>query len=272
MHRRRIAGIAGAVAVVLVTARAGTPAHAAPTSNEATMANEILTYANAERQARGLPTLTLDTSYGAGAQGVAEQNSRNNTPNQHTNPATRPAPAEILYTADNAGSSETVRGWMRSPGHRNILMSPKATRIGIGVACHGVDYESAAWLDGDQPTTPDSPVVTPVNSGTHCDGSSTHGAPTAPPTTARRTPPTARPAPMVTQPPLTTTTTVAPTTTVVVETTTTTTGADTTVKLAAPARTDGDDSRPYGAAAIALVGLGAALAGLLRARRRAGGG
>lgn len=164
------------------------------------MANEMISYVNAERQARGLQPLRLDTTFASGAQGVAEKNSRDTTHNRHSNPADQGAPAEVVYWSNNFGSSAAVNWWMGSQTHRGILMSPKATRIGIGVACHGNEYDATGWLDGDMPDTPTGPVTTPANAGTHCDPSSTtHPAPQSAPapqqTTSTTTAPAATPAP-----------------------------------------------------------------------------
>ena len=185
--RRRHFPLAVAV-LVLGMATLWTPAPAAAAGNESQMAAEIAAQINAERAARGLSRLPVDGSYSAGAQRVAESNRERSCDACHS--TTFPS-GEVVYWNSGDPSGAATVWWMGSPGHRALLMAPDATRLGVGVACSGTEYQAVGWVETENPpaSVPASPVVTSRTSGSRCQG-----------VAAKTTPTTARPSPSSTTP------------------------------------------------------------------------
>lgn len=158
------------------------PAHAA--GNESQMAAEIAGHINAERAARGLSRLPVDGSYSAGAQRVAESNRERSCDACHS--TTFPS-GEVVYWSSGDPSGAATVWWMGSAGHRALLMAPDATRLGVGVACSGTEYQAVGWIETENPpaSVPATPVVTSRSSGSRCQGVAPKATPT---TTARPTP------------------------------------------------------------------------------------
>ncbi len=169
--------IAALVAVASVVSMAD-PA-GARTSTEATMANEIVAAVNAERAARGIPTLRRisDTH----AQDAAE-NMRRLGRIQHSldlGVYAYGAKENIGYAASGAGapSGRVPALWMASTGHRAAMLSTDSNRIAVGVACvdgkvyvaaHMVASSHAVAQRPSSSSPPSSPVVTSSRSGTRC--------------------------------------------------------------------------------------------------------
>jgi cysteine-rich secretory family protein len=161
-----LALIMTAFAVVAI----GSPsrARASASSSEAQMAREIAADINRERAARGLSALAYDTSAAAGAQQVAEHD--RDTPCHSCHSGAQPS-GEVVYWAYNYPSGGATNWWMNSDPHRNQLMSPDATAIGIGVACNsdGTEFDAAGWVTvHSEPASPKTPVVTKTTQGSRC--------------------------------------------------------------------------------------------------------
>ena len=177
------------VALALGSSAAWWPAPAAAAGNEGQMAAQIAAQINAERGARGLSQLPVDGSYSGGAQRVAESNRARSCDACHS---TSYPSGEVVYWSSGDASGGATVWWMNSPEHRALLMAPDATRLGIGVACSGTEYQAVGWIETANPpaSAPASPIVTSRSSGSRCQGV----APAAKPTT------TVRPSPATTAP------------------------------------------------------------------------
>lgn len=186
MRRRHFPAVV--VALALGSSAAWWPAPAAAAGNEGQMAAEIAAQINAERAARGLSRLPVDGSYAAGAQRVAESNRERSCDACHS---TSFPSGEVVYWSSGDASGGATAWWMNSPGHRALLMAPDATKLGIGVACSGTEYQAVGWIESENPpsSVPASPIVTSRSSGSRCQGV----APAAKPTTT-----TVRPSPTTT--------------------------------------------------------------------------
>lgn len=100
----------------------------------------ILHYTNAIRVSHGLRPVAhnreLDRIAQDWANRMRDDNNLHHRP-QHWNayPAHIPAGGEnILQAWDDYSSYQLVKLWYESPGHRKILLDPKAKTLGIGVA------------------------------------------------------------------------------------------------------------------------------------------
>lgn len=100
----------------------------------------ILHYTNAIRVAHGLRPVNhnkaLDRIAQDWANRMRDENNLHHRP-QHWNayPAHIPAGGEnILQAWDDYSSYQLVKLWYESPGHRKILLDPKAKTLGLGVA------------------------------------------------------------------------------------------------------------------------------------------
>lgn len=100
----------------------------------------ILQYTNAIRTAHGLRPVghnrELDRIAQDWANKMRDENNLHHRP-QHWNayPAHIPAGGEnILQAWDDYSSYQLVKLWYDSPGHRKILLDPKAKTLGLGVA------------------------------------------------------------------------------------------------------------------------------------------
>ena len=187
MRKRHFSAVVAALALGL--SAAWWPAPVAAAGNEGQMASEIAGHVNAERAARGLSRLPVDGSYSAGAQRVAESNRERSCDACHS---TSYPSGEVVYWSSGDASGGATVWWMNSAEHRALLMAPDATRLGIGVACSGTEYQAVGWIETANPpsSVPASPIVTSRSSGSRCKGV----APASKPTT------TVRPAPATSAP------------------------------------------------------------------------
>jgi uncharacterized protein YkwD len=46
---------------------------------------------------------------------------------------------ENIYRGTRSAPEQAIAGWMRSPGHRRNLLSPRFTEVGFGIAQRGSD-------------------------------------------------------------------------------------------------------------------------------------
>lgn len=106
----------------------------------------LLSSINSIRSANGLPPVAADDSLNAAAQGhstwLAQNNKSGHDGQGGSNPGTR------IYNAGFTGSTvaenvavglpttgEAIDGWMNSPGHRENILNPEFTKIGVGYNC-----------------------------------------------------------------------------------------------------------------------------------------
>ena len=159
---------------------------AAAAESEGQMAAEIAAQINNERAARGLSRLPVDASYSAGAQRVAESNRARSCDACHSSDHHS---GEVVYWDSGGPSGAATVWWMNSAGHRALLLAPNATRLGVGVACSGTEYQAVGWIETPAAAQgpPSTPIVTGSGSGTSCSGVP---APAKTTTTVKRTPTT----------------------------------------------------------------------------------
>ena len=148
------------------------PAKAA-TGVESRMAAEIAAQINSERSARGLAHLSVSATLGSQAQAIAESN-RDQT--CHACHSSSVGNGEVVQWSGGPGASgRSTVAWMLSTTHRDILMSPDLTAIGVGLACYPDGGQEAVGRVTGPVTTgsPTSPVVTSSRSGSDCGSAST---------------------------------------------------------------------------------------------------
>jgi hypothetical protein len=173
-----------AVLVAVLVLVAPRVAQAAANGDESTMAREIADDINRERVARHLPTIPVDGDYSAGAQRVAESN--RDRPCHACHSADHPS-GEVVWWGSDYPSSGSPIWWMGSPPHRALLLTPSATRLGVGVACNGKEHDAVAWIETqtEAQNAPATPVATKSGTGSRCHGTATTpgtGAPSRPST------------------------------------------------------------------------------------------
>ena len=242
MGRRRTAVVL-IVAALIGLAVALTPPVGASTGVEDQLRAEIARFLNYERTNRGLSLLPIDTDLQHSAQAWSERN--RSVECGPSAPCHSPdAQAEILaWGGPDSRSGGIVEAWMRSSTHRNILLHPSASALGVGFACteDGWVYATVHFYGVHRPVpaTEENPKYTRIGQGSACQLPAAYAEDNAPPTSApaattttsttpsppvTHAPPTTRPrpttsavattiaAPLVIDRPATTTTVVAPTT------------------------------------------------------------
>jgi uncharacterized protein YkwD len=138
--------------LVLASTFASSGVAAAEPADNTSFALRVLELTNAERESAGLVPLTLNSKLADSAQGYSEVLASSGC-FEHTcgpvpNFADRDGQAGYTDWTDIgeniAGGYATpeavVAGWMASPGHRENILSPQFTEIGIGVASGGGPY------------------------------------------------------------------------------------------------------------------------------------
>jgi uncharacterized protein YkwD len=138
--------------LVLASTFASSGVAAAEPADNTSFALRVLELTNAERESAGLAPLTLNSKLADSAQGYSEVLASSGC-FEHTcgpvpNFADRDGQAGYTDWTDIgeniAGGYATpeavVAGWMASPGHRENILSPQFTEIGIGVASGGGPY------------------------------------------------------------------------------------------------------------------------------------
>ncbi|RVW02537.1 CAP domain-containing protein [Rhodococcus spongiicola] len=114
-------------------------------SVDTAVVQEIVSATNAERRARGLRPLAVDSALTGIAQGWS--NVMATTGNLRHNPSyTRDMRPGWTWAAENIingrppeSGTDLVRRWMNSPGHRANILNPDFTHIGVGYATSGSD-------------------------------------------------------------------------------------------------------------------------------------
>lgn len=122
---------------------------AAPTSSELSQfEKQVVDLTNAERTKKGLKPLQVDNQL-AKAAGVKSQEMSDKKYFDHNSP-TYGSPFDMMkkfgvsysYAAENIAMGqrspqEVVQAWMNSQGHRQNIMNPNFTHIGVGYAASG---------------------------------------------------------------------------------------------------------------------------------------
>jgi uncharacterized protein YkwD len=149
-RRRRLVAV-GALAAMLWAA---TAAAADEDARIARLEQELLRRVNAERRQRGLPALTRDPALARVARDyscrmVAERFFSHQPPDGSTladrvRAAGKPYRAIGENIAMNVNAADpvatAVQGWMKSPGHRENILSPVYTQTGLGICRRNGTY------------------------------------------------------------------------------------------------------------------------------------
>jgi len=132
MGRRFPAALAAAATAVLLLASSPS---SASTSQEADFASRI----NAERSARGIPTLTVKSDLAAVARDWAEHMAATGSISHDPNLADKVSGWTVL--GDNVGKGPTVssihKAFMESDTHRHIILDTDFNQVGVGVVSSG---------------------------------------------------------------------------------------------------------------------------------------
>ena len=126
------------LAVGALLAATPNPAGAAASSDEAQLASELVSFANRERAARGLPALAVDSYANGVAQEWSEHQRASGSLAHRPDLASRygayPAAGQnVGTTTSSAGSLH--REFMASSAHRRNMLQPGFDAVGVGVAC-----------------------------------------------------------------------------------------------------------------------------------------
>jgi uncharacterized protein YkwD len=136
---------------LLLQARAAVTVYLPLVIRSPTQEEQLLTLINAERQSRGLGTLTANPTMNQ----VAESHSIDMYTRgffDHTNPDGVTAAQRLTNAGYNwhyfgetiargpTSAASVFSAWMNSPGHRAILLSPNYTEIGLGYVRGGYHW------------------------------------------------------------------------------------------------------------------------------------
>lgn len=173
-----VSGVASAVPPSAVPASATplgvTPfaASSVPTASaselEAVLSSEFFSQINAERARRGIAPVTLRDDLTVASLNWTDAMANSNTLSHSTD-----GRAEIVGYGSRSG--QVTDAFMRSPGHRNLIVDPNLTTAGIGVACdaNGRLWVTVQFLRADtslatRSSSPAQPIATPASSGSGC--------------------------------------------------------------------------------------------------------
>jgi uncharacterized protein YkwD len=198
-----------AVAVVTVTLLAtllatSVAAQSAPSPTVAAIEQRMAELANQSRAAVGAGPVTVDVNFAAASRDWSCQMARTNNFAHDPNFAAGGALAEIIAArsgADGDAGAHLHQQFLDSPAHREILLNPAYTRVGIGVcALNGFwvteRFGTGAAVAAPAPTTPRTTPST-VRPTPTTSPSTVRPAPTTTPSRVRPTTTTqrVRPAP-----------------------------------------------------------------------------
>lgn len=150
--------------IVVPTATAG----ASMSGIEPGIASQFLAELNAERGARGIAPLVLDTAITPDATSWAERMAGSGSLVHSNDPR-----AEIIARGQRTG--QITEAWMESSGHRNLVVDPNLGYAGIGIACDSsgqiwavVQFRRIDTRLGTQTSSARSPVVSEADRGLTC--------------------------------------------------------------------------------------------------------
>ena len=137
-------------------------------STDQVLEAQLLQQLNGERAARGLPALRSD----AGLEGASSAWSDGMASSQTLVHSTA-GRAEII--ARGWWTGQITDAWMRSPGHRNLIVDPNLVVAGVGVTCDAqgqmwatVQFYQANTSLGTLGSSAASPIATAPTVGTDC--------------------------------------------------------------------------------------------------------
>ncbi len=139
---------------------------------------EVVDLTNAERVSAGLPALTANALLTQSAQGHSEAMAAGDF-FDHINPLTGLEPKDRITAAgyqwnaigENIASGQTtpqevIQSWMSSPGHRENILSPDFTEIGVGYFQKPGDTHATYWVQNFGHPTNSSTFQTPTSMAT----------------------------------------------------------------------------------------------------------
>jgi hypothetical protein len=137
------------VATMLAVAAPRPAPAGATSSDEAAVGQDLISFANRERSARGLPGLSTDSYATQQAQAWAQQMQSSNTLSHRSNFAS--AFAGYPASGENVGTVTTTAGdvhrmFMGSDEHRRNILQPGFDGLGVGVACSS---DGRMWVTVD---------------------------------------------------------------------------------------------------------------------------
>ena len=176
----------GTVTLLATLLATSVAAQSAPSPTIAAIEQRMAELANQSRAAMGAGPVAVDVNFAAASQDWSCQMARTNTFAHDPNFAAGGALAEIIAArsgADGDAGAQLHQQFLDSPAHREILLNPAYTRVGIGVcALNGFwvteRFGTGAAVAAPAPTTPST---TP---------SSVRPTPTTTPSTVRPAPTT----------------------------------------------------------------------------------
>ncbi len=156
-------------ALLLAVVLSAAPASASPMSTlESDLAQEFLGQLNAERGARGLAPLIVDSAITPDAAAWAASLVASQSLDHSGLPR-----AEIIGRGGRTG--QITEAWMLSSGHRNLVVDANLGYAGVGVACDNagqmwvvVQFRRIDTRLGTLTSSANSPVVTPKSNGGTC--------------------------------------------------------------------------------------------------------
>ena len=175
-------GLRRALAVCLATVTGlvgvlsqSSPAGAVGADLESVIEQQFILQINAERAARGVGPVSVQPDLTSASRSWSDQMGSSNTLAHSSD-----GRAEIVGYGGNSG--QITDAFMRSPGHRHLIVDPNLTFAGAGATC---DRSGRLWitvqfrrLDTSLPTlssSPASPIVTPATEGSTCQDSANVG-------------------------------------------------------------------------------------------------
>ena len=206
-----------AVAVVIVTLLAtllamSVAAQSAPSPTVAAIERRMAELANQSRAAVGAGPVAVDVNFAAASRDWSCQMARTDTFAHDPNFAAGGALAEIIAArsgADGDAGAQLHQQFLDSPAHREILLNPAYTRVGIGVCAlkgfwvterFGTGAAVAAPAPTTPRTTPSTVRPTPTTTPSTVRPAPTTRSSRAGPTTTQRVRPTPRRAGLVRHP------------------------------------------------------------------------
>ncbi len=146
-------------------------------SPEALLEAEFLAQLNAERAARGMSPLALRSHIAADAVDWADTMATS-----HGLVHSGQGRAEIIGYGFRSG--QITEAFMKSAGHRHLIVDPNLVTAGIGVTCDSngriwvaIQFERHDRSIGTRSSSPATPRVTPSSEGSDCDTRSAHTGP-----------------------------------------------------------------------------------------------
>jgi uncharacterized protein YkwD len=149
--------LAAAAAAAFLCITSAAQAGCTVPGNASAMQQELLSHLNAERKARGLPTLVLSAKLDKAAQGHACDNAKrksiSHTSSDGGTLKTRLRKAGYAFrtAAENTGrgfasGARAVQWWMNSPKHKDNILLRKAREVGVGIAVSPAPDNKLHWI------------------------------------------------------------------------------------------------------------------------------